>query len=136
MTTTMIGCQSSPKVLEFNQDKIELKAEMPLDKCEWPELFESVAEDGSAIIYMTAEGLKQQRACQVTEQSNYDTALGNAGTVDDAVAAFNSLIDKSMLHNQYSQNELDRVDEERKRKRNEVMGYQGLLALVLIAVAL
>ena len=85
---------------------------------------------------MDVEGLKLQRMCQVTEQSNYDIALANAQSVDELVGAFNSLIDKAKVHNQYAQNELDRVDDQRKRNANELLAYQFLLAAVLIAVAL
>jgi len=106
-----------------------------LDKCIWPELQEA-EWNGRTIIYMDAEGLKLQRSCQVTEQTNYDVATNNAGSVDDVVNAFNALIDKAELHNNYAQNELERVDDERKAKAMEVRWYQGLLALTLIVVAL
>lgn len=106
-----------------------------MDKCIWPELQEA-EWNGRTIIYMDAEGLKLQRSCQVTEQTNYDVATNNAGSVDDVVNAFNALIDKAELHNNYAQNELERVDDERKAKAMEVRWYQGLLALTLIVVAL
>ncbi len=72
----------------------------------------------------------------MTEQTNYDVAKNNAESVDEATAAFNALIEKSKLHNEYAQNELERIDDERKSKAMEVLAYQGLIALVLIAIAL
>lgn len=71
-----------------------------------------------------------------TEQANYDIARENAVVASEAIRAFNLLVDKAELHHQNASNELERVDDERRRKANEVLGYQGLLALVLIAVAL
>jgi len=85
---------------------------------------------------MTPNDLVKQSNCQVTEQTNYGVAKGNADSVDSAVDAFNGLIDKARMHNQYAQNELDRVDEDRDRKANEVMIYQALLLILVIAVAL
>jgi len=129
------GCSSSPTLIEFKEDPIEIKAEGPLDKCIWPKLQETELDDNT-IIYMNAEGLKAQRSCQVTEQGNYEIAKDNAKSVDNAVNAFNALIKKSEIHHQHAQNELDRVEDERKSKAMEVLTYQGLLALVLIAIAL
>jgi len=135
--TTIIatGCSSAPTVILFEQDNIDIKAEVPLDQCVWPELKETQL-NGEVILYMDAEGLKLQRSCQVIEQSNYDIAMNNAGSVDDAIAAFNTLIEKAKLHNNYAQNELERIDDERKAKSMEVRWYQGLLGVVLILVAL
>ena len=131
----MTGCGSGPTVIEFEQEPIELTAQRPVERCQWPELRE-VDWNGQTLIVMDVEGLKMQRSCQVTEQANYDIALTNAESVDSAIVAFNALIDKAQLHNQYAQNELDRVDGERVDKRNELWAYQFLLAAVLIAVAL
>jgi len=85
---------------------------------------------------MDAAGLKQQRSCQVTEQTNHTVAMNNAGSVDDAVNAFNKLIDKAELHNNYAQNELTRVDKMRQEKNMEAWTLKGILAVVLIAMAL
>lgn len=135
MTITMTGCQSSPTVIEFKQDRIDIVAKRAIPKCEWPNLNEAILNDQD-IIYMTTEEFKKQRSCQVTEQANYDIAEGNSDSVDEVVKAFNSLIDKAKLHNEYAQNELTRVDDERKQRSIELLGYKGLLAIVLIAVAL
>lgn len=107
----------------------------PVPRCEWPELNEGTV-DGRDIIYMEASDLAKQVACQETEQANHDIAADNAEAVDGAVAAFNSLVDKAKVHQQNAQNELERVDDERQRKTFEVMAYQGLILLGLIAAAL
>jgi hypothetical protein len=88
------------------------------------------------MVAMTVEGLKLQRMCQVTEQTNYDVARANADSVDEAIAAYNSLIDKAKLHNRYAQNELDRVEEKRRDKAMELFVYQVLLITGLVAAAL
>ena len=135
MITSMTGCQSAPEVLEFKQEYIDIKSERAIPMCEWPEVNESVL-DGQNIIYMTDEEFKKQRSCQVTEQANYETAENNADSVDLAIKAFNSLVDKAKLHNEYAKNELTRVNDEKNSKSLELMGYKGVLALVLIAVSL
>lgn len=135
MTITTIGCSSGPTVIPFEQEDIVVKTEQPLDKCVWPELQETILNT-KIIYYMDAEGLKQQRSCQVTEQTNYGIAMNNAGSVDDVVNAFNKLIDKAELHNNYAQNELTRVDEMRQEKNIETWTLKGILAAVLIAIAL
>ena len=135
MSITVIGCSSGPTVIQFEQNDIDTRAERPLNQCEWPELLEAVMGE-QTIVYMTVEGLDKQAKCQVTEQTNYDIARNNADSVDNLVEAFNGLIDKAELHNNYAQNELTRVDDERKAKAMEVRWYQGLLAIVLIVVAL
>ncbi len=135
MTIIVTGCQSTPELIEFQQDPIDIKAERPLDRCVWPELIEAEM-NGQTILYMSVEGLAEQRACQVIEQKNYVIANNSADSVDAAVTAFNSLIKKSEIHMNHAENELERVNSDRNSKAMEVLGYQGLLALVLIAVAL
>jgi hypothetical protein len=129
------GCSSSPTVIEFNQEPINIQAERPVNKCEWPELFE-LDINGETLIAMTSEDFELQRACQVTEKANHEIAINNADSVDEAIAAFNALIEKGQLHNQYAQNELTRVDEDRSRKSTELLAYKALLVAVLIAVSL
>jgi len=131
----MTGCSHNPTVIPFEQDKLEIIAEQPMDKCVWPELTE-LELNGQTIIYMDEDGLKLQRSCQITEQANFIVAQNNAGSVDDVISAFNKLIDKAQLHNNYAQNELTRVDDERQKKSMEVLGYQGLIAIILVAIAL
>ena len=135
MSIIASGCSSSPELIPFEQDKIEAKGVVPVKRCTWPELNEAVI-DGRTVVYMEAEQLRLQAICQETEQANHRIATENAEAVDQAVAGFNTLVDKAELHQQNAENELSRVDEERQRKANEVLFYQGLLALVLIAVAL
>jgi hypothetical protein len=82
------GCNASPSVIPFEQDSIDIKAEMPLERCTWPELHEEYI-DNEHVVYMDAEGLKLQTFCQVTEQTNYEIAVNNANSTNDAIEAFN-----------------------------------------------
>lgn len=135
MIIIVTGCTTSPTVIPFEQEPIDLKAEVPLDRCTWPELHEAEIS-GEAVVYMDKEGLEHQRSCQVTEQTNYDIATNNAGSVDDAVAAFNALIGKAELHNNYAQNELDRVHSELQAEKVQTWTMKGVLLAVLVAIAL
>ena len=131
----MTGCSQTPTVISFKQDKLDIKGEVPLDKCDWPELSEANL-NGQHVIVMTDDEFRKQRACQVTEQKNYDIAKLNAESVDEAVLAFNQLIDKAQLHNNYAQNELDREHDKLKNEVIENWTLKGVLAGVLIVLAL
>ena len=135
LSVTTIACSPFAELIPFEQDDLTNRGTQPVPQCSWPELSEGQI-DGQDVIYMPTSELHKQVACQETEQANYDIATDNAIAVDEAVAAFNPLIDKAEMHQQNAQNELDRVDDERKRKAMEVLTYQGLLAVVLIAIAL
>lgn len=129
------GCSSTPAVIPFDQEPIAMEAEVPLERCTWPELKELTLHD-QPIVYMDKEGLELQRSCQVTEQTNFDIATNNAGSVDDAVAAFNALIGKAELHNNYAQNELDRVHSELQQEKVQSWTLKGVVLALLISIAL
>jgi phosphotransacetylase len=120
---------------DIDEEPIDLEVQKPVDRCEWPELKE-LKVDGRTLVVLDLEGLKLQRSCQITEQANYDIALANARSTDEAVKAYNLLLDKAELYNRYSQNEIDRVYERQKEKTVEVFIYQTLLVLGLIAAVL
>ena len=120
----MTGCSQTPTVISFKQDKLDIKGEVPLDKCDWPELSEANL-NGQHVIVMTDDEFRKQRACQVTEQKNYDIAKLNAESVDEA-----------QLHNNYAQNELDREHDKLKNEVIENWTLKGVLAGVLIVLAL
>ncbi|MDJ0952547.1 MAG: hypothetical protein QNJ81_02590 [Acidimicrobiia bacterium] len=129
------GCSSFAELIPFEQDKIEASGTTPVPKCEWPELNEGVI-DGRDVVYMEAYDLGLQMRCQETEQANHDIAADNAEAVDETVAAFNTLVDKAEVHHQNALNELERVDDARKAALVEGWTVKGVLAAVLIAVAL
>jgi len=134
-STILAGCSSYAELIPFEQEKIEASGVNPLPQCEWPELLQGTI-DGRDVVYMEAYNLGLQMRCQETGAANAEIAKRNGEIASEAVAAFNVLVDKVEMHQQNAQNELERVDDERKRKASEVLAYQGLLALVLIAVAL
>lgn len=129
------GCSSFAELIPFEQDKIEAAGTEPVPKCEWPELSEG-SIDGRSVVYMEVDDLALQAACQETEQANYDIAADNAEMVTETVAAFNTLVDKAEVHYQNAENELERVDDARKAANVEAWTMKGVLAAVLIAVAL
>jgi len=129
------GCSSYAELIPFEQKKIEASGTTPVPKCEWPELSEGQI-DGRNVVYMSASDFPLQAACQETEQANYDIAADNAEAVTEAVAAFNSLVDKSKVHHQNAENELERVDDARKASNVEAWTYKGVVALLLIGIAL
>ena len=80
-------------------------------------------------MYMSLQGLEEQNNCQVTEKSNYQVALNNADSVDNAINAFNRLVDKAELHQQNAMNELERVEDDRHRTALELLGYKIVLII-------
>lgn len=132
---TVSGCSSYAELIPFEQEPIDSRSVQPVEKCTWPEMSEGTI-NGEAVVYMTESEFPKQVACQTTEQANHAIASDNAEAEDHAIAAFNALITKAEAHQQNAQNELERVDDERKRKTIEVFTYQGILALVLIAISL
>lgn len=135
--TSIIASACSPyaQLIPFEQDKISVSSTKPLAECEWPELIEDT-RSGRTVVYMETSELPKQLNCQETAEVNFEIARQNALAADEAIAAFNALVDKSKVHHQNALNELQRVDDERKRKSLEVFVYQGILVAVLIAVTL
>jgi hypothetical protein len=130
---TISGCSSSAELIPFQQEPIEVSGTPPIEKCTWPELAE---DEDRGIVYMQSSDFHKQITCQETEQTNYEIAVNNAEMVDDSIAAFNALIEKSKVHQQNAENELERIDDARKQAIMESLAYKGLLAIVLIAIAL
>lgn len=131
MSIALIGC-SSPRTLadwQGKQSSVEVvEAEPP---CVWPDL-----EREGDRFYMDADGFRQQKDCQAAEQGNHKIAGANAESVRELQSELNTVNEIGQRQRDMAEFQINELDRDRRDANLEAWTYKGVLALVLIAVAL
>jgi len=85
---------------------------------------------------MDAVGFGQQLQCQASEQGNHDIAAANAESVQALIDLVTTVDDIGRRQQDLAEFQLDELERDRRAAELESWTYKGLLAAVLIAVAL
>lgn len=130
------ACQTNRHTLPDWQGVEPLAAaQAPIPLCTWPELTRE-SRAGAEYFVMDADGFGQQLQCQASEQGNYDVAAANAESVSALADLVDTLDDIGLRQQDLAEFQLDELERDRREARLESWTYKGLLAAVLIAVAL
>ena len=129
------ACQTPRTLPEWQGKEQPVKAEQPIPECDWPEL---VKEDRTAGEYfvMDAVGFGQQLVCQAAERGNHDIAAANAESIEALINQLNTVNEIGVRQHNMAEFQLDELERDRRDAEVEGWAYKGLLAAVLIAVAL
>ena len=85
---------------------------------------------------MDAVGFGQQLVCQSSEQGNHDVAAANAESIEALLNELNTINKIGERQHDMAEFQLDELERDRRDAEVEGWAYKGLLAVVLIAVAL
>ena len=135
LNISLAACQTNHSLPDWQGVDELAGAEAPIARCEWPDV-ERESRDGQEYFVMDAVGFGQQLQCQATEQANYEVAAANAESVQALIDLVNTVDDIGRRQQDLAEFQLDELERDRREATIEGWTYKGLLAAVLIAIAL
>jgi len=120
---------------EWQGEQREEKGEQPHKPCAWPDI-EPVTVSGVDGGFLNAEQLTQLKACRAIATATHKVAVANADSVDSLIGALNKTNEQGERQTRFAEFELNELERDRRDANLEAWTYKGVLALVLIAVAL
>lgn len=129
------GCQSDLTLPEWHGKQVGVTSEQPHDKCDWPDIT-ATNIDGTTGGFLAKPQLEQLGACREIADKTYDVATANAAAVDALIGALNETNEIGERQTELAEFQLNELNRDRHEAEVEAWTYKGLLALVLIIVAL
>lgn len=135
MIGTATGCQSLPELTRIEHDRVPVTAPNPLPDCDWPEL-RKVIVNSEALYVTDAAGLADFLECRTIARTNRDVALGLSEALLASKRMHNNLLTESDIIIDMAELQLQQLEDRRQEAVKENWLTRGLLAVVLVAVAL
>lgn len=131
----LTGCLTTRELPDWQGQQITETAVRPSPACQWPDLVQ-VSVDGLPGAFLDSDALKELSVCRSTADSNHDIAAANAEAIDALIAAYNETQKQGDRYINLAEFQLNEIEADRRDANIEAWTYKGLLALVLIGVAL
>jgi len=133
----LIGCQSTRTLPDWQGEKLEQTTTDPLPACTWPDFVEIEVNDkvldGG---FLNKAGLSSLAMCRKAAEKNHDIAAANSELVRKLIALHNKTQEQGQRYIDLAEFQLNELERDRREANLEAWTYKGLLALVLIGIAL
>lgn len=129
------GCAPDRTLPDWEPPVVEIEAEEPLPLCEYPDLIE-IEREGIDYVALNAAGLVVLLQCIEVAEANYRVAAANAESVRAMISAYQKSAEIGDLQQDLAEFQLNELDADRRDAVVETWITRGLLAVVLVAVAL
>ena len=133
MLTT--GCVTERTLPEWQGEQREEVAERPPAKCVWPDII-AMNIDGEAGGFLDTAALNQLTVCRKIANATHDVATASADSVDELIRVLNKTNELGIKQTGLAEFQLNALERDRRDANLEAWSYKGLLAIVLVAVAL
>ena len=136
-TAAIVGCSTGQTLPDWNPPVLteEDKTAQQPDECPWPD-FTEFKYQGIFYNALDRAGFVQFLQCLEVFDSNITIAEGNAESVEALVEMYEGAVAVGDRQQSLAEFQLNELERDRRDANLEAWAYKGLLALVLVAVAL
>jgi len=131
----LTGCQGTRTLPDWQGEKLEQTATDPFPACPWPDLVE-IEVDGNDGAFLGKAELTSLAICREIADDNHDIAAANAELIRKLLTLHNKTQDQGQRYIDLAEFQLNELERDRREANLEAWTYKGLLALVLIGIAL
>lgn len=131
-TTRTLPAWQGDKIFEEVKDSVAVR---PHEECNWPDIH-TVTLGGNAGGFLNTEELNMLRDCRAIAEATHELTNTNADAVDALLGALNKMNAIGKAVTELAVFELNELDRDRQSAELEAWSYKGLLAAVLVAIAL
>lgn len=127
----LTGCETVRTLPEWQGEQLEASRTAPLRECNWPDI-KDVAGGG----FLDTPALSALEQCREVAEANHAIAAANAQVINKLINAANATNAQGEKYVDLAEFQLNELERDRRDAVLESWAYKGILAVVLIAVAL